>query len=528
MADVVKGSRDWIWQLVLVLPALWCLIMVPPLWRDTDGFNQIASTFAPKGIIHWLPGYCFFGRLVMIAAGILASVVSGHGLPYLSIGTPQLSDAGIYTLLFLQHVLLFAAMTYLVRTLVRPFWWRLACSIVLALTPWMYTFANCIGSEAFSNPLVLLVVAYGWRCLEAPSLTPRKLGGLFGLLLAASLCRQVNPLLAAILPLTCLFLALRWLVPVPALASGVEAEPNGIPIARTHKTSDAGHWLRRCALFAALGAMAALGSIGIQRVMCVLFRVPYRSTFGETFEWRLNFLKRMPAAERSRLLARVATSLHDPVITRALADLDASVDRGAPWDDMFLYYAMDAELERAGLTQLQPRTYQIDLKLNQVARQFILSANPYLLGAIREDFLAVPAFTQAQMAVSPFETTDWLRAQLAEPRYGRLRPLVSFQHPPGFFGDYANRVPYLHILSGVPMAGWAVIAVTGALIAWCRRDPKAAVAAAYAVGLVITGFLIALATCASTFLGARLHLPVYSLFQIAALLVVARGLSPAS
>src|ERR1700712_4379347 len=91
-----KSSRDWLWRLVLGLPSLWCLLTVPPLWRDTDGFNQIASTFAPKGIIHWLPGYCFFGRLVVIAAGIVASLFGGHGFPYLSIGTPQLSDAGIY------------------------------------------------------------------------------------------------------------------------------------------------------------------------------------------------------------------------------------------------------------------------------------------------------------------------------------------------------------------------------------------------------------------------------------------------
>jgi len=193
----MKKSRAWLWRLVLLLPSLWCLLYVPPLWRDTDGFNQIASTFAPKGIIHWLPGYCFFGRLVVIAAGIVASLVSGHGLPYLSIGTPQLSDAGIYTLLLVQHAFLFAALAYLVRTFVDGFWYRLGWSVVLALTPWMYSFANCIGSEAFSNPLVLLVIACGWRCLKAPAFTTGKVAGLFGLLLAACLTRQINLLLAS-------------------------------------------------------------------------------------------------------------------------------------------------------------------------------------------------------------------------------------------------------------------------------------------------------------------------------------------
>jgi hypothetical protein len=521
----MRRSRAWLWQVVLVLPSLWCLLCVPPLWRDTDGFNQIASTFAPKGIIHWLPGYCFFGRLVVIAAGIVASLVSGHGLPYLSIGTPQLSDAGIYTLLLVQHAFLFSALTYLVRTFVDGFWYRLAWSVVLALTPWMYTFANCIGSEAFSSPLVLLVTAFGWRCLRAPSLTVKRVAGLFGLLLAACLTRQINLLLAALVPLSCLFVALQRFV--LGSAPGPVAEGGDHPGASTRSQRrvwpDATRWAGRCALFGAVGVMAVLGSLGVQRVMCVLFRVPYRSTFGETFEWRLYFLKGMPAPERARLLGQVAEKLDDPVITKALQSLDASINRGEQWNDMFLYAAMDEDLDRAGLKQLQARTYQVDLKLNRLARRFVLSANPYLLRAIWNDFLRVPLSTQPEMAEAPFETTDMLIALSGGPRYARLRTLPSFQHPPGFFTRYAHQTPYLQVLSGVPMLIWMVIAAAGAFIAWWRCGVQAAIPVAYGGALVITGFLIALGTCASTFFGARLYLPVYSLFEIAALLIVTRG-----
>ena len=525
-------SRAWLWQIVLLLPSLWCLLCVPPLWRDTDGFNQIASTFAPKGIIHWLPGYCFFGRLVVIAAGIPASLAGGHGLPYLSIGTPQLSDAGIYTLLLAQHIFLFAALVYLVRTLVDGFWYRLGWSVVLALTPWMYTFANCVGSEAFSNPLVLLVTAFGWRCLQAPSLTVKKAAGLFGLLLAACLTRQINLLLAALLPLACLFVALhrlRFILPPPS-GPGAAVVGSGSPGADAHprrRGRETMRWVGRCALFGAVGATALLGSLAVQRVMCVLFRVPYRSTFGETFEWRLNFLKEMPAPERTRLLGRMAENVDDPLITKALQELDASANRGDPWNDMFLYDAMDEELDRSGLKQLQARTYEIDLKLNRLARQFILSANPYLLRAIRNDFLRVPLCTQTEMAESPFETTDMLISLSGAPRYARLRALASFQHPPGFFSRYAGGTPYLRILGGVPMLIWVVIAAAGALTAWWRCGVRAAVPVSYAGALVVTGFLIALGTCASTFFGARLYLPVYSLFEIAALLIVTCGIGGA-
>lgn len=70
---------------------------------------------------------------------------------------------------------------------------------------------------------------------------------------------------------------------------------------------------------------------------------------------------------------------------------------------------------------------------------------------------------------------------------------------------------------------WAVIAAAGALIAWRRRGAQGAIPVAYGGALVITGCLIALGTCASTFFGARLYLPVYSLFEIAALLIVTCG-----
>jgi hypothetical protein len=43
--------REWIWIAILILPSLYLLLTLPPLWRDSDGFNEIASTFAPKGII---------------------------------------------------------------------------------------------------------------------------------------------------------------------------------------------------------------------------------------------------------------------------------------------------------------------------------------------------------------------------------------------------------------------------------------------------------------------------------------------
>src|SRR6266446_4693620 len=207
-----KTGRDWVPLLILFLPSIYILPTVPPLWRDSDGFNEIASTFAPKGIIHWLPGYCFVARLLMIVAGAVGSFVSGRGLPYLSLGTPELSDIGIYSLLVVQHLFLIYSLFFVVRTLTNLFFLRLLFAFFFALTPWLYLFAQCIGTEAFSNPLVCLIAGYGWICLRTPDLQLRRLIPFFLLLLAAALTRHINLVLICLVPLAFVVPAIIWTV----------------------------------------------------------------------------------------------------------------------------------------------------------------------------------------------------------------------------------------------------------------------------------------------------------------------------
>src|SRR6202011_2354873 len=91
--------REGILLLILSIPSLYIFINLPPLWRDEDAFNEIVSTFAPKGIIHFLPGYCLGGRLIIFAGSLVASLLGGHGMPRFSISATPLSDAGISTLI---------------------------------------------------------------------------------------------------------------------------------------------------------------------------------------------------------------------------------------------------------------------------------------------------------------------------------------------------------------------------------------------------------------------------------------------
>ena len=180
-----KGGREWVPLLILFLPSVYILLTVPPLWRDSDGFNEIASTFAPKGIIHWLPGYCLCGRLIVILFGIAGNLLQGRGLPPLSISITPLNDLGVYALIVFQHLFLVCSLYYFVRNATdRPIA-RVLCATFFALTPWMYVYANCIGSEAFSNPLIVLGAAVGWNCFKAPELGTRNLLPYLALLVVA-------------------------------------------------------------------------------------------------------------------------------------------------------------------------------------------------------------------------------------------------------------------------------------------------------------------------------------------------------
>src|ERR1700730_13045514 len=49
-AGVADIHRNFLQQgvllLILSIPSLYIFLTVPPLWRDTDAFNEVASTFA--------------------------------------------------------------------------------------------------------------------------------------------------------------------------------------------------------------------------------------------------------------------------------------------------------------------------------------------------------------------------------------------------------------------------------------------------------------------------------------------------
>jgi hypothetical protein len=322
------------------------------------------------------------------------------------------------------------------------------------------------------------------------------------LLLAAALTRHINLMLICLMPLASV---------VPATIRTFFPAQIG---------SDFRGW-RKLLVYGGLGVAVAVGSISVQQAMCWMFRVPYRSTFGVTFEWRLDYLNTLPAQERNTILNKVSARVNDPIVTEAIQGLIQAMDRKEDRGYGFLYDRMDQILSQSGRTSLQQHTFAIDSKLNRVAQAFLTPPDPALLSTIKNEMLKVPLLTQADMAAQPLALTDALQRELAAPRYARLRPLYSFQFSQGHYQQIFDHNAYYQVFRNVPLGAFVLLSLAGGVLVLVRspRNFVNVIGVCYAWSMVVTGFLMALGNCFSTSWGPRYYLPLYSLVQISLMLL---------
>ena len=93
--------------LILSLPSLYFLIFVPPLWRDSDGFVQIAMRLNFLTVIHFPPLYCLGARIPLFIGSLLDGTALSRGI---TIDPPILTNLGIFLLLPTQHLLLIGSL----------------------------------------------------------------------------------------------------------------------------------------------------------------------------------------------------------------------------------------------------------------------------------------------------------------------------------------------------------------------------------------------------------------------------------
>jgi hypothetical protein len=486
--------------IVLALPSIFFLLRVPPLWRDSDGFYQLADKPNILQILHWPPLYCFLARIPLLIGDLASQFFSGRPAPPASFDNPAFTDTGVFALVLFQHLLLVASLFVACWKVCRVPITRLAFALLLASQAWLYAFAHCIGTEAFAHPLVLLtaVATVVWiRQAE-----PNKLAtiGLFVPMFGAILCRQINILLVSLPVASLLLIQLaRRVVRVHS------SQPKRRPFFAT---------LLRAV---AIGAVAVLGCGIVTGGLCAWYKVPYRSRIGYVFQWRLDYLTSLSRADREQRLSNLNHAFPDKAVAYGIQKFNESFIGDEHWQPETLSQSIFDWLRQETAWPFRKQAYETDVRLNRIARQFLLSGDTVLYSRIGTDSLRAFLFSPADICREPFRDTDILRGILDRPNFGPVRGLASLNVPPGTYDIEWRSLWYCTLYQNWPIClfGIASIIASGIHLLIRPRSMKAvdSLALALAFSGVAAGFVIM--NCSLTSLLPRYAAPSCILLLVA-------------
>jgi hypothetical protein len=497
----IGTSRVWLPALLfilLALPSVYLLCWVPPLWRDSDAFYQVATKFEFLTVLHWPPLYCFCARLPFLLATILDGSLFHSGF---SFNWPRVTDLGVYLLLVFQHLFLIGALLSVCVTLAKSWPVRLLIGAVFASCAPIYVFAHCVGSEAIMAPLLMLAGTAGLKYLCSRS--PRWLILLFCFTVLNILDRHANGVIAGLVPLAIL-----------SLLGLAVARPSLSPPAHSSIS------LRTFFVTAAVGVVAILTANAVILGVCRLDKIPYRSRAGYAFVWRLDFIKDLPPERQSAIINKAETDLQDPALTAALEKLKEMSARGEFTPDA-ICEALDKVLGEEGL-QGQKRHVAFDQKLNRFFTYFVGHDPTDLFHVVAENVGAGMSFTPSLLTKDPFLCTDWLGKRLSEPRFQPiqgLKTLSSYSEPTKQY----NTSFYFHIWAFLPLFVIAgVVIVTGVLYILKAKNWRDLVLGVYSLVCTAIGVVCAVVSFIVVALLPRLMLPTLILLLFAAVVLLLR------
>jgi hypothetical protein len=483
---------------LLALPSVYLFCLVPPLWRDSDAFYQVATKFEFLTVLHWPPLYCFCARLPFLLATILDGSLFHSGF---SFNWPRVTDLGVYLLLVCQHLFLIGALLSICLTLAKSWPVRFLIGAVFVSCAPIYVFAHCVGTEAIMAPLLMLGATAGLKYLCSPS--PRWLVLLFCFTVLSILDRQANGVIAGIVPLAILFL-LGLAVVRPSLSPSSYFSTG-----------------RRSFLVSiVVGVAAILTANAVILVVCRFDKIPYRSRAGYAFVWRLDFIKDLPPERQSAIINQAETDLQDPALTAALEKLkEMSARRDFNPDDICV--ALDKTLGEQGYRG-QQRHVLLDQKLNRFFTYFLGHDPVDLLHVVAWDVGAGMNFTPTLLAKDPFLCTDWLVKRISEPRFQPIQGLKTLsadseptkQYDASFYFHLWAFLPFFVIAAGVVLTGVAHI-----LRAESWLD---LVLPVYAMACTAIGVVTAVLSCVVVALLPRLMLPTLVLLLFAVVVLLLR------
>ena len=324
--DLLKFGAPFVLSAVLLTPSIWMLSVIPPLWRDVDAYAQVTLPPGPGTILLYSPLYCFAARVPLYLGYAIDCLREGISLPTPRFFVnPLLTDSGVFVLLLLQHLALCCSTYYLIASASRVFWVRLILVTTWAVNPLFYTFAHSVGSEALSMILLLLIGATGLRIVQSSLKVARRKWLFLGILLwLYILTRHINAVVAALMPTVFILLGTYHLIVVRFTRS------QALSRWRWLKAKQA---LQKATLAVAVSTSCLLLANASVRILCYGARIPYYSTLGLSFLYRLKFLAVLPPEKRDQLFNEVTKHTSSEDIKKTISLLRLSFPIGAPnWD----------------------------------------------------------------------------------------------------------------------------------------------------------------------------------------------------
>ena len=494
---------------ILVAPSVWMLSVIPPLWRNVDAYFQVTEPPGPATILQWGPLYCFVARIPLYFGYAIDCVRAGVPFPAPAFFIhPILTDSGVFVLLLSQHVALCSAAFYFIVVASRLFWVRLTLAVVWGANPLFYTFAHCVGSETLSMILLLLVGATGLRIMRHPRKVPGKEWLLFGILVwLCILTRHINATLAGLIPLAFFLLSAHRLILIPFTRSQL--------LGRWRRLQ-ARQALQKATLAIAVGISCIVLANVSARGLCHVVQIPYHSTVGFTFLFRLKFLAGLPAERRNQLLDKVAKNTDSADVKKIISLLrDAFPNETANWDVMAFKKKVQASLFPP---QRDPREEKFYLALNRTVQAFLYPPERIFLSAIAIDFKRSQEVTIPSVVRQLFDSTT---------RYFSYPEMMPDQATLLTFRDKSTvqimaifkKHSYFHHPKNFSYSAflfsWCVNLALLVVLAKMRKEEVAAVSS-YAAALTLVGLFMMLANCVLTVFQPRFTLPMLELTIVSA------------